>query len=60
MNRELLEGKIVSVIDHFLPGKDCDRLVARSEALASEAATSGEVPVTEPRYNSRMSSTTLK
>lgn len=54
MNKELLDGEDIFVIHEFLSDEDCDRLIARSEALGYEAATVGDVLVTEMRNNARV------
>ena len=54
MDKELLDGENVFVIHGFLSYEDCDRLIARSEALGYEAATVGDVLVTEFRNNARV------
>src|SRR4051794_8800944 len=54
MDKELLDGENVFVIHGFLSGEDCDRLIARSEALGYEAATVGDVIVTQMRSNARV------
>jgi predicted 2-oxoglutarate/Fe(II)-dependent dioxygenase YbiX len=54
MDKELLDGENVFVIHGFLSGEDCDRLIARSEALGYEAATVGDVIVTQMRNNARV------
>src|SRR4051794_6596741 len=54
MDKERLDGENVFVIHGFLSGEDCDRLIARSEALGYESATVGDVLVTEFRNNARV------
>ncbi len=54
MDKELLDGEDVFVIHEFLSYPECDGLIARSEALGYEAATVGDVLVTEFRNNARV------
>jgi hypothetical protein len=54
MDKELLDGDNIFVIHGFLPVEECDRLIARSEALGYEAATVGDVLVTGVRNNARV------
>lgn len=54
MDKELLDGENIFAIHGFLPGEVCDRLIARSEALGYEAATVGDVLVTQMRNNARV------
>ena len=54
MDKELLDVENAFVIHEFLSGEDCDRLIARSEALGYEAATVGDVLVTQVRNNARV------
>ncbi len=54
MHKEWLDGENVFVIHGFLSGDDCDDLIARSEAIGYEAATVGDVLVTEFRNNARV------
>lgn len=54
MDRELLDGENVFVIHEFLSREECDDLVARSESLGYEAATVGDVLVTQMRNNARV------
>ena len=54
MFKELLDGEDVFVIHEFLSGEECDDLIARSEALGYEAATVGDVLVTQMRNNARV------
>jgi predicted 2-oxoglutarate/Fe(II)-dependent dioxygenase YbiX len=54
MYKELLDGESVFVIHGFLSGEDCDDFIARSEAIGYEAATVGEVLLTQMRNNARV------
>lgn len=54
IHKELLDGENVFVIHGFLSREECDRLIARSESLGYEAATVGDVLVTQMRDNSRV------
>ena len=54
MDKELLDGENVFVIHEFLSCRECDDLIARSEALGYEAATVGEVIVAGFRNNARV------
>ena len=54
MDKELLDGESVFVIHGFLTGDECDDLIARSEALGYEAATVGDVLLTQMRNNARV------
>jgi prolyl 4-hydroxylase len=54
MDKELLDGESVFVIHGFLSWDECDRLIARSEALGYEAATVGDVHLTQMRNNARV------
>jgi 2-oxoglutarate-Fe(II)-dependent oxygenase superfamily protein len=47
-------GENLFVIPGFLPAEDCERLIARSEALGYEAATLGEELVPQLRNNARL------
>lgn len=54
MRKESLDREDVFVLHDFLSGEECDRLIARSEALGYEAATVGDVLVTGFRNNARV------
>ena len=54
MEKELLDGESVFVIHGFLTGEECDDLITRSESLGYEAATVGDVLVTQMRNNARV------
>ncbi len=54
MEKELLDGDDIFVIHGFLSGEECDDLIARSEALGYEAATVGDVLLTQMRNNARV------
>ena len=54
MHKERLDGESVFVVHDFLSGEECDRLIARSEAMGYEAATVGDVLIAEFRNNGRV------
>ena len=54
MNKKLLDGEHVFVIDGFLSAEECERLIARSEAIGYEAASVGDVLIPQIRNNARV------
>jgi hypothetical protein len=54
MNKKLLDGENVFVIEGFLSREECDRLIARSEGMGYEAASVGEVLIPQLRNNARV------
>jgi prolyl 4-hydroxylase len=54
MHKESVGGEDAFVVHGFLSGEECDRLIARSEAIGYEAATVGEALAVEMRNNARV------
>jgi hypothetical protein len=54
MNKTLLDGENVFVIEGFLSREECDRLIARSEEMGYEAASVGQILIPQLRNNARV------